>query len=202
MVSSIQRLGLTPNATIEQRKLAVDLAEVCAWIGWALVFCLNPFSLSLPPSLSLSLSLSPPPSLSLSLSLFLPPSLPLSQVIIKWEFQRVRELQDSDSESMEHEPVHKEPLTTLAMKRSASDGTAESKRQRTQTQVADPNWALEKQHTDAVLNFLIRLACQVNDAQSSTGTPPGVPGSPGEALSKRCISLVKTALKPDIWPSE
>ena len=28
MVSSIQRLGLTPNATIEQRKLAVDLAEV------------------------------------------------------------------------------------------------------------------------------------------------------------------------------
>ena len=28
MVSSIQRLGLTPNATLEQRKLAVDLAEV------------------------------------------------------------------------------------------------------------------------------------------------------------------------------
>ena len=28
MVSSIQRLGLTPNATIEQRKLVVDLAEV------------------------------------------------------------------------------------------------------------------------------------------------------------------------------
>lgn len=138
-----------------------------------------------------------------SLFLSLSPSLLFSQVIIKWEFQRVRELQDSDSESMEQEPAHyKEPLTSLAMKRSASDGTAESKRQRTQTQVADPNWALEKQHTDAVLNFLIRLACQVNDAQSSTGTPPGVPGSPGEALSKRCISLVKTALKPDIWPSK
>ncbi len=28
MVSSIQRLGFTPNATIEHRKLAVDLAEV------------------------------------------------------------------------------------------------------------------------------------------------------------------------------
>ena len=202
MVSSIQRLGLTPNATIEQRKLAVDLAEVCVLIGWALVFCLNPLlSPSLPPSLFLFFSL--PPSLSLFLPLCpLPSSLPLSQVIIKWEFQRVRELQDSDSESMEHEPIHKEPLTTLAMKRSASDGTAESKRQRTQTQVADPNWALEKQHTDAVLNFLIRLACQVNDAQSSTVTPPGVSGTPGEALSKRCISLVKTALKPDIWPSE
>ncbi len=44
MVSSIQRLGLTPNATIEQRKLAVDLAEV----------------------------------------------------IVKWEFQRVREHQDQE----------------------------------------------------------------------------------------------------------
>ncbi len=44
MVSSIQRLGLTTNATIEQRKLAVDLAEV----------------------------------------------------IIKWEFQRVREHQDQE----------------------------------------------------------------------------------------------------------
>ena len=168
-------------------------------MGIGILFESSP--LSLPPSLFLFFSLPP------SLSLFLPPcplpsSLPLSQVIIKWEFQRVRELQDSDSESMEHEPIHKEPLTTLAMKRSASDGTAESKRQRTQTQVADPNWALEKQHTDAVLNFLIRLACQVNDAQSSTVTPPGVPGTPGEALSKRCISLVKTALKPDIWPSE
>ena len=126
----------------------------------------------------------------------------LSQVIIKWEFQRVRESQDSDSDSMDHEPSQREPGISLGMKRSASDGTAESKRQRTQTQVADPNWALEKQHTDAVLNFLIRLACQVNDSQSSTGTPPGIPGSPGEALSKRCVSLVKTALKPEIWPSE
>ncbi len=44
MVLSIQRLGLTPKATIEQRKLTVDLAEV----------------------------------------------------IIKWEFQRVREHQDQE----------------------------------------------------------------------------------------------------------
>ena len=67
----------------------------------------------------------------------------LSQVIIKWEFQRVRESQDSDSDSMDHEPSQREPGISLGMKRSASDGTAESKRQRTQTQVADPNWALE-----------------------------------------------------------
>ena len=41
---------------------------------------------------------------------------------------------------------------------------------------------------------------KVNDAQSST--IPGSPPSSGEALSKRCVSLIRTALKPDLWPSE
>ena len=40
---------------------------------------------------------------------------------------------------------------------------------------------------------------QVNDGQ----TPgPGLPGSQGEALSKRCITLIKTALKPEIWQNQ
>ena len=57
------------------------------------------------------------------------------------------------------------------MKRSVSDGTiaaaaatavgGDSKRQRPQPQVADPTWPLDKQYADAVVNFLIRLACQV-----------------------------------------
>lgn len=34
MVSAMQRLGFTPSVTIEQRKLAVDLAEVV--IKWEL----------------------------------------------------------------------------------------------------------------------------------------------------------------------
>ncbi len=44
-----------------------------------------------------------------------------------------------------------------------------------------------------------RLACQVNDSQS---LPVSGVTTPGEALSKRCVTLVKTSLKPDIWPSE
>lgn len=57
------------------------------------------------------------------------------------------------------------------MKRSASDGTVGGgangggpegiKRQRSQPQVADPTWPLDKQHADSIINFLIRLACQV-----------------------------------------
>ena len=148
MVSSIQRLGLTN--TIEQRRLAVDLAEV----------------------------------------------------IIKWEFQRLREMQEGEVEGMEQDGGLKDIPTplSLGMKRSASDGSSEpSKRPKTQQQVADPNWTLEKQHADAIINFLVRLACQVNDGQ----TPgPGLPASQGELLSKRCITLVKTALKPEIWQNQ
>ena len=77
---------------------------------------------------------------------------------------QVRESQDSDGEPMDHDsgPSHKDPpstpssISSLGMKRSASDGSTEPKRQRTQAQVADPNWILEKQHADAIINFLVR----------------------------------------------
>ena len=48
---------------------------------------------------------------------------------------------------------------SLSMKRTPSDSTTaagELKRQRAQAQVADPHWALEKQHVDSIINFLIR----------------------------------------------
>ena len=56
--------------------------------------------------------------------------------------------------------------------------------------------------TPSSLVPLARLACQVNDGQSVSGAPAGLPTSPGEALSKRCVQLVRTSLKPDIWPSK
>lgn len=34
---------------------------------------------------------------------------------------------------------------------------------------------------------------QVNDSTN-------VAGSPGELLSRRCVNLMKTALRPDMWP--
>ena len=53
-----------------------------------------------------------------------------------------------------------------------------------------------------ILCYPFRLACQVNDGQSVSGAPAGLPTSPGEALSKRCVQLLRTSLKPDIWPSK
>lgn len=155
MISAMQRLGFTPSVTIEQRKLAVDLAEV----------------------------------------------------VIKWELQRIK---DQQPETEAEAGAGGEG--TSAMKRGLSVDAATAgqdvKRFRTATGAASAVFGrsqsmpgtetmlskpVEKQHTDTVVNFLIRIACQVNDSTN-------VAGSPGELLSRRCVSLMKTALRPDMWP--
>ncbi|KAM7371044.1 hypothetical protein PAMP_010544 [Pampus punctatissimus] len=157
MISAMQRLGFTPSVTIEQRKLAVDLAEV----------------------------------------------------VIKWELQRIK---DQQPESEAEVGSGGEGTSGAAVKRGLSVESAAAgqdvKRFRTaagatstvfgrsqsmpgtETMLTKP---VEKQHTDTVVNFLIRIACQVNDSTN-------VAGSPGELLSRRCVSLMKTALRPDMWP--
>ncbi|XP_024913092.1 transformation/transcription domain-associated protein [Cynoglossus semilaevis] len=158
MISAMQRLGFTPSVTIEQRKLAVDLAEV----------------------------------------------------VIKWELQRIK---DHQPES-EGEAAAGGEGTSGAVKRGMSLDSASTaagqdvKRFRTATGAASTVFGraqsmpgsetmltkpVEKLHTDTVVNFLIRIACQVNDSTN-------VAGSPGELLSRRCVSLMKTALRPDMWP--
>ncbi|XP_045065711.1 transformation/transcription domain-associated protein isoform X2 [Coregonus clupeaformis] len=167
MISAMQRLGFTPSVTIEQRKLAVDLAEV----------------------------------------------------VIKWELQRIK---DALPEVEGADPGGSGEGTsaggTGGVKRGLSMDSAagqDVKRFRTATgavaAVTPPSTSVfgrstsmpvtetlltkpvEKQHTDTVVNFLIRIACQVNDSAN-------VAGSPGELLSRRCVSLMKTALRPDMWP--
>ncbi|XP_054624115.1 transformation/transcription domain-associated protein isoform X1 [Dunckerocampus dactyliophorus] len=157
MISAMQRLGFTPTVTIEQRKLAVDLAEV----------------------------------------------------VIKWELQRIK---DQQPESEADVGPSGEGTSGGAVKRGLSADAATAgqdvKRFRaaagaastvfgrsqsmpgTETMLTKP---VDKQHTDTVVNFLIRIACQVNDSTN-------VAGSPGELLSRRCVSLMKTALRPDMWP--
>ncbi|TKS90042.1 Transformation/transcription domain-associated protein 350/400 kDa PCAF-associated factor [Collichthys lucidus] len=159
MISAMQRLGFTPSVTIEQRKLAVDLAEV----------------------------------------------------VIKWELQRIK---DQQPESETEVGAGGEGTSGAAVKRGLSLESAAAaagqdvKRFRTATGAASTVFGrtqsmpgtetmltkpVEKQHTDTVVNFLIRIACQVNDSTN-------VAGSPGDLLSRRCVSLMKSALRPDMWP--
>ncbi|XP_049915232.1 transformation/transcription domain-associated protein [Epinephelus moara] len=162
MISAMQRLGFTPSVTIEQRKLAVDLAEV----------------------------------------------------VIKWELQRIKDQQpESEAEvgaggEGTSGGAVKRGLSLEAAAAAAAAAGQDVKRFRTATGAASTVFGrsqsmpgtetmltkpVEKQHTDTVVNFLIRIACQVNDSTNVTG-------SPGELLSRRCVSLMKSALRPDMWP--
>ncbi|XP_011912455.1 transformation/transcription domain-associated protein isoform X5 [Macaca thibetana thibetana] len=132
----------------------------------------------------------------------------LSEVVIKWELQRIKDQQpDSDMDpNSSGEGVNS---VSSSIKRGLSvDSAQEVKRFRTATGAisavfgrsqslpgADSLLAkpIDKQHTDTVVNFLIRVACQVNDNTNTAG-------SPGEVLSRRCVNLLKTALRPDMWP--
>ncbi|XP_049825027.1 transcription-associated protein 1 isoform X2 [Aethina tumida] len=150
MVNSIQRLGFSPTATLEHRKLAVELAEV----------------------------------------------------IIKWELYGIKE---------ESEITEATETVVTPMKRPASEegGGPEVKRRMSAqpgtsaapaTVKVEPGTenSIEKAHIETVLNFLLRLACQVNDATPPNPQNQGT-SSPGELLSRRCVILLKTALKPELW---
>ncbi|XP_043599030.1 transformation/transcription domain-associated protein isoform X1 [Bombus pyrosoma] len=147
IVNSIQRLGFSPTATIEHRRLAVELAEV----------------------------------------------------IIKWELHRIKDEAESNESSGNKaivssvkRPMSEDPTGTKRMTAQTATGS-------TTVPVILPRMEpgstkpIERAHADAILNFLLRLACQVNDVTT-------IHGNPGEQLSRRCVALLKMALKPDVWP--
>nr|CAD7427558.1 unnamed protein product [Timema monikensis] len=154
MVNSIQRMGFSPSATLEHRRLAVELAEV----------------------------------------------------IIKWELQRIKdEAEAAETRSGTPTPsgAVKRPLCSEEIA-AIVEGARKRHAVITGTMLApavisklDPliSKPIERIHADAILNILMRLACQVNDANTTVG-------SPGEQLSRRCVALLKMALKPEVWPQQ
>lgn len=158
MITSMHRLGFSPNATIDYRKLAVELAEV----------------------------------------------------IIKWELQRIKD--ESDGTSFDEETTNLLQTEKIGgngtgIKRTLQEEEARKKLNTGENACAPPvpqppkteesTKPIEKAHCDTVVNFLFRLSCQLNDM---TPPQPGVI-SPGENLSRRCVTLLKLALKPDVWAS-
>lgn len=118
------------------------------------------------------------------------------QVCIKWEEERVKEETEADGGSELAQQLHQPG----GIKRSSSTDGPEAKRARVSVGASsrgsiDTTKPMEKAHADAVVYFLLRLACQVNESTTTPGTV-----APGEALSRRCVALLKRALKPDMWP--
>lgn len=147
MVSSVQRLCFTPNATIEHKRLAVDLAEVI--IRWELQY--HKEELEQPPA-EIYVEAGPSTSSVIGVRRTIPANDPQ-------ELKRVRNPSGTNVKP-----------------------------------VPDSNRPVDKTHADAVVNFLLRMACQVNDTATAAG-------SSGELLSRKCVGLLKTALKPDVWPN-
>ncbi|XP_050299225.1 transcription-associated protein 1 isoform X2 [Anthonomus grandis grandis] len=146
MVSSIQRLGFSATATLEHRKLAVELAEV----------------------------------------------------IIKWELNGIKEDNGSEPQYIDG----RRPMTDESEQTRKKMAVASSTGQPMPVAVKSAEPAaqehIDKRHTDNVLNFLLRLACQVNEMAPQNSVNPGA-NSPGELLSRRCVILLKNALKPELW---
>ena len=61
------------------------------------------------------------------------------------------------------------------------------------------NRPILKVHSDSIVNYLLRLACQVGDTSAQGAAAAAAGPTQGELLSRRCVQLLKTALKPDIW---
>ncbi|KAH8404548.1 hypothetical protein KR009_006495 [Drosophila setifemur] len=149
LINYMQRLGFPPTASIEHKKLAVDLAEV----------------------------------------------------IIKWELHRIKEDErdtkvDGSEEELVRDSLNKRPGIELVEPRKKSSDTIREPIAQgvgVYTKTDDILRSIDKSYCDTVLNFLVRLACQVNDPQAGVI-------SPGESLSRRCVMLLKMAMRPEIWP--
>lgn len=158
MITSITRLGFSATATLEYRKLAVELAEV----------------------------------------------------IVKWELQRIKEeneangivISDELNEALNSGTAIKRSIPDdgeqqrkkIAVNSSGSTSSVAGTSQLQPTAKIESLDPIEKHHCDTVINFLFRLSCQVNDASHTPGTI-----TPGESLSRRCVALLKMALKPEVW---
>ncbi|XP_025424212.1 transformation/transcription domain-associated protein [Sipha flava] len=95
----------------------------------------------------------------------------MAEVIIKWELQRIRD--ENATENFTEEIVKKiklEPSVPI------------------QSDDIDKDKPINKNDFGVVFNFLAKIACQVND---------GIAGGMAELLSKRCVALLRTALKSE-----
>ncbi|ESP00831.1 hypothetical protein LOTGIDRAFT_140419, partial [Lottia gigantea] len=133
----------------------------------------------------------------------------LAEVIIKWELQRIKEEQETNETG--DIDVTQTVIINQSVKRTASvDSPQDPKRARHTSGIADSphvrylfrsqrsssdlNKPIDKIYCDGVVNFLLRIACQVNEASVTIG-------SAGELLSKRCIQYLKNVLRPEVWPN-
>ncbi|XP_071454988.1 transformation/transcription domain-associated protein [Hetaerina americana] len=193
MVASIQRLGFSPSGSLEHRKLAVELAEVI--VKWELQRIKDETMTT--TATTVTASASPCEASPTSISSYHHDHALGSPAMVTTGMKRPSIEDPGDG------PPRKRHTSGQTLggpgggsgSNSQMVGASTSLSQVVAQQKVDGSARpIERAHADAVLNFLFRLACMVNDANATVG-------SPGELLSRRCVALLKAALKPEVWPA-
>ncbi|KAG8225079.1 hypothetical protein J437_LFUL000058 [Ladona fulva] len=189
MVASIQRLGFSPTASLEHRKLAVELAEVI--IKWELQRIKDETTTSVASASPAEASPIPATSYHQDNSVGSP-----SMVTTGVKRPSIEEPGEGPPRKRHTsgQAVSSQGTSGISQGTQAAGGSGTGLQTVPQQKVDGSTRPIERAHADAVLNFLFRLACMVNDQSATVG-------SPGEMLSRRCVALLKAALKPDVWPA-
>lgn len=179
MINSIQRLGFSATATLEYRKLAVELAEVI--IKWELQRIREETEGPIEDEEAAAAAA----------------ATALTGGTFSGEMKYTVTGAVKRGSGDDYSEARKKLTTDDAIAGSSTMSAAAGSTAITPTvpKSEDVTRQIDKVHCDTVVNFLLRLACQVNDATPTAGTI-----SPGESLSRRCVSLIKMAMKPDVWP--
>ncbi|CAL8129543.1 unnamed protein product [Orchesella dallaii] len=115
----------------------------------------------------------------------------IAEVIVKWELERMKN-EGSNEEAAAAQQSSSGGIAHDAKRMRRMSGSVVKLPQLMEEIQSSVNKPLDGSHVDSVLNFLMKMACHVNE-------PTPTIGSPGELLSKRCVALIKLVLKPDVW---
>lgn len=179
MITSITRLGFSATATLEYRKLAVELAEVI--VKWELQRAKEENEAN---GIVISDDLNE--------ALNAGTAVKRTSSIDESESQQRKKLAVEGNGSTPT-PTPSSSSSSGSSSGSASGTSAAAPGQVNATPKPESLEPIEKHHVDTVINFLFRLSCQVNDASPTPGTMTA-----GESLSRRCVALLKMALKPEV----
>ena len=106
----------------------------------------------------------------------------LTEVILRWEAQRVSEIQIYQGNNEQNNP-EQVAIGALLVKH------------------PDMLKPFDKHVADCLLNFFIRTACPAIDPQQLQQSQQQQHLNQNETLSKRCLKLFQTAIASEIWPN-
>jgi transformation/transcription domain-associated protein len=124
-------------------------------------------------------------------------SIDLTEVILRWESQRAREIQIIEYNQL------KQHNSNLIIESNVDFTQEQRQLEILSKKYPDMLKQFDKNVADCIINFFVRMACPPVD-QSQQQNQPQISNNnnqtnPSDSLSKRCLNLFKTAISNEIW---